>query len=820
MKLLKRGEADAVPYQSNVPPIADISILSVQGSYRRIWHNACFLFMLSGEIQVEVDGHASYLNGHAIMLVEADTPYTVTGHGSNLVMVIRMDYDFYAQGKAQRGLGILVCNSAEDDERDYSMLRQMLSHIALNYFETSRNKKLRQLELCYALLYYLNTTHYVSGSLELMGGLNYEKRGRQIVSYIESNYMHELQLETLTELTDLTRSHLSRLFKKMTGTNFKDYLQEVRLRHAVEEMRRTDHTITAIAFNNGFPNANALNTAIRRKYGVVSTEFRDTLSKEIPAEAELEPYQVVEYDEVRTNLQILAGSDSPNAFGIYRYPDQIEYHIEDVTKFEPIRPIWKAMINAGKIRVLANAGFETQLALAQREIGFHFARLESVLTDESIPQMADGKYNFSNFDRAITLLQSYKLVPVLDLSLKGDYLLLSESQIVHRGGRPKKQSDHRDFVNKVSALLRHCINTFGANEVEQWGVEIGALHDEMLTLLERPRDYVGRFKAVYRMIKEWLPNMLVGGPDHNIAIENEFLENVLIQLQKEGIMFDFLSLCAIPHTLTDLEDNSVRFVVSPNPNYIRDSVTVIRDFMTEHLSTPIPIWITTFGPEVRTRNHVSDSCYQATFIAKNTLDLIGLVDVIGYWQLSDIDTEYIDTSRILFGGTGILSKDGLKKPGFTTLKRLSSINTNLIEKSGNLLMTTNGINTYNIVLYNYAHFTNEYCLSGGDGVTYDNAYTVFGDAATRDISVNLNGLQAGRYKVITTTLNRESGSLFDEWLRYGIIDELQPHDIRYLHDIVHPHRSVRYQDCENGSMKLTLQMLPHEIKFLILIREL
>ena len=285
-------------------------------------------------------------------------------------------------------------------------------------------------------------------------------------------------------------------------------------------------------------------------------------------------------------------------------------------------------------------------------------------------------------------------------------------------------------------------------------------------------------------------------------------------------MFDFLSLCAIPHAPAFREGNSVHFVASGNPDYIRDSVTAIRDFAAEHLPAPISIWVTTFGPEVRTRNHISDSCYQATFIVKNTIDLIGLVDVIGYWQLSDIDTEYIDTPRILFGGTGILSKDGLKKPGFTALKRLSGIDTNLIEKSGSLLMTTNGINTYNIVLYNYAHFTDEYCLSGGGGVSYDNAYTVFGDAATRDIEVSLNGLRLGRYKVITTTLNRESGSLFDEWLRYGIIDELQPHDIRYLQDIVHPHRAVRYQDCETGSLKLNLQMLPHEVKFLMLIREM
>jgi xylan 1,4-beta-xylosidase len=240
----------------------------------------------------------------------------------------------------------------------------------------------------------------------------------------------------------------------------------------------------------------------------------------------------------------------------------------------------------------------------------------------------------------------------------------------------------------------------------------------------------------------------------------------------------------------------------------------------EFRNDDIPIWITTFSSDIRTRNHVNDSAYQATFTIKNTLDLVGLVDVIGYWQLSDMDSEYIDTTRILFGGTGIISKDGLKKPGFSALKRLGGINTLMVSKEGNMMVTTNAINTYNIVLYNCAHFTDLYCLSSGEGVTYDNAYTVFGDAATKDIRIKLNGLQEGRYKVITTTLNRENGSLFDEWLRYGIIDELQPHDIRYLQDIVHPQRTVRYQSCEDGMLELSLQMLPHEVKFLLILREL
>lgn len=809
-----------MPYLSSNPPVADISILSVQGSCRHIWHNPCFILMLNGEIQVEVDGHASYLNGHDVMLVEADTPYAVTGHGSNLVMTIRMDHDFFAQGKAGKGLGTLVCNSAQDSERDYSLLQKMLSHLALNYFETAENRELRQLELCYALLYHLNTTHLVADSGELTGADAIIKRDRQILSYIESNYMHELQLEDLAQLSYLSTSYLSRMFRKLTGTNFKAYLQEVRLRHAVADMRSTGLTITAIAYNNGFPNVSALNTAIRKKYGMAPNEFRRSLAEENPAEAEPEPYQVVDYDNVRANLQIIAGSEPHKAIGIYRYPDQIEYRIENVTSFRPIRAIWKAMINIGTLRGLTNANIKSQLTMLQEEIGFQYARIESVLTDESIPRLPDGEYNFSYFDRAMELLLSLKLTPFLDLSFKGDYILLSRSEIVYRADKPKSSSSEKEFLQKVSALIRHCINTFGYSAVEKWGVELCALHDEQLRFLETPEDFARRFCNAYSMIKEWLPNLLIGGPEHNIATDIGFIRQSMALLNTRGIRPDFVSLCAVPYEPTEAENGGVRFVNSSNPDYLLDCVAEIRNTVRELMGQVLPIWITAFGSDIRTRNYVNDSCYQATFIAKNTIDLIDLVEVIGYWQLSDIDTEYIDTTRILFGGTGIISKDGLKKPGFTALKRLASINTLLVEKTGSLLMTTNAINTYNIVIYNYAHFNDLYCLSNGEGITCDNVYTPFTNAATRDICIHLGGLQPGRYKVITTTLNREHGSLFDEWLRYGVLDGLQPHDIRYLRDIVHPHRAVRYLDCGDGQMELTMQMLPHEVKFVILIREL
>lgn len=807
-------------YVSTSPPIKDISIMSVQGNVSRMWHSACFLMMLNGEVQVRTADHVTYLNDNGILLVDPDIPFDVTGHGSNLLMIIRVDYDFFVQGKAGR-FGALVCNSAEDDRRDYSLLRQMLSHLALTYYENSECKELRQLELCYALLYYLNTTHFEAGGAAVSGGTDGESRGRQVISYIESNYMQDIRLDDLSEATYLSPSYLSRLFKKLTGTNFKSYLEEVRLRHAVEEMRRTDQTITAIAYNNGFPNVSALSSAIRKKYDMSPNEFRHSLETLEPEAAEPPPFHEVEYQTVRKDLENLAGPEPLKALGMYRFPDQMEYVVEDVSKFRPIKPIWRQMINLGTLAGLSNVNTKSHLILLQEEIGFKYARIEGVLTEESMPMLPNGQYNFSQFDRAIELLLSLKMTPFLDLSFKGDYVLLNRSEMLYRGDRPRVPATDREFQEKVSALIRHCINTFGAGEVERWGVEICALHDETLNFIETPAEYARRFSAVYRMIKSWLPNMLVGGPEHNIAIDYSFLRDVLALLRQNELMPDFLSLCAVPYEPTQGIDRGIPFVLSARADYIKERIRDVKEMLrTQFQNTEIPIWITAFSQDIRTRNHVNDSAFQATFIVKNTLDLIDMVDVIGYWQLSDVDSEYIDTTRILFGGTGIISKDGLKKPGFSALKRLSIINTLMVRKEGNMLLTTNAINTYNIVLYNYAHFTDLYCLTTGEGITCDNAYTVFADAATKDICITLNGLQNGRYKVITSTLNREYGSLFDEWLRYGIIDGLQPHDIHYLHDIVHPQRTVRYHDCADGTLRLAMQMLPHEVKFLLILREL
>ena len=807
-------------YKSNVSPISDIRVLSVQGRMEQLWRNAAFLMVLNGEVQVKIDDHVTLLNKNDLMVILPCMPFSLSGGGSNLLMIAQMDYDFFSQVYNNQRIGQIVCNSAEDDSRDYTLLRQMLSYLALNYYEDAEAKELRLLEICYSILYVLTTGFFVKSENQEGDAVDLSTRGRHIIAYVESNYMNEIQLEDLSKAVYLSPSYLSRLFKKLTGQNFKNYLEEVRLRHASDEMGNSDKTITAIAYNNGFPNISALSTAIRKKYNMSPSEYRTMLQSQLKKEPVVLPFKEIEYEMVAPELKSIAGTDTPKAAGRFQYPVSTEYVIDDVDHVTRIPAIWRSIINLGDAGSLFEGDLKDQLEMVQHEIGFQFARIENVLADEAIPAMPDGSCNFSRFFRSVEFLCSINLKPFLDLSYPGEYLQRFRAQNMYRGDQPRSESYNEAYLKKVDALIRRSINCFGSNLVEKWCIEICILHDKELRLLESPEEYCRRFVSAYKLIKHWLPNIKVGGPEHHIAQDNSFLVKIIEILNAQGVRPDFISVCAIPYEPAQFDSNSSSHIISPNKDYIRNSVQAIRDAVHVRYSEGIPIYVTALGPDIRTRNYVNDSCYQSSFFAKNTVDLVGLADAIGYWQFSDLCNEFSDSRALFFGGNGILNRFGLKKSGFAVLKRMMRLNTMLIRKEDGMLLTTNGISSYSMLLYNYVHFNTLYCLSNGEDTAPENVYTVFNNPVTKDVAVRLSGLKNDKYRIIITTINREHGSVFDQWLQYGTFESIQPYDIRYLRDITHPHRTVAFHNCTDGRLNLTVQLAPHEVKLVMLFPEM
>ena len=95
------------------------------------------------------------------------------------------------------------------------------------------------------------------------------------LDYIKNHYTdNKINLEMLSRLSGLNRSFLSALFPKLTGRNFKDYLNYLRVDKAIELIVTSDKNISEIAFLCGFETIRTLNNVFKSVAGVTPSELR------------------------------------------------------------------------------------------------------------------------------------------------------------------------------------------------------------------------------------------------------------------------------------------------------------------------------------------------------------------------------------------------------------------------------------------------------------------------------------------------------------------------------------------------------------------
>jgi len=75
---------------------------------------------------------------------------------------------------------------------------------------------------------------------------------KEPVAYVRANYMHNICLKELADITHLSISALERRFKKFLGKAPKQFINEVRLENARRLLIETNHAIAIIANDTGF----------------------------------------------------------------------------------------------------------------------------------------------------------------------------------------------------------------------------------------------------------------------------------------------------------------------------------------------------------------------------------------------------------------------------------------------------------------------------------------------------------------------------------------------------------------------------------------
>ena len=102
---------------------------------------------------------------------------------------------------------------------------------------------------------------------------NNHKVIERAVDHINTNLASDLSLENLSEIFNYTPIYFHKLFKASTGKTLREYVEEQRIRKAIELMLSTEMTLTQIAYECGFSSQSYFNYAFKKKMGYSPREY-------------------------------------------------------------------------------------------------------------------------------------------------------------------------------------------------------------------------------------------------------------------------------------------------------------------------------------------------------------------------------------------------------------------------------------------------------------------------------------------------------------------------------------------------------------------
>jgi len=98
----------------------------------------------------------------------------------------------------------------------------------------------------------------------------------KVIDYCREHFHEDIHVDDLADIAGYSRYHFTRLFTAHEGVSPAQYLQQVRLRHAVNLLRSTDRPIKQIADACGYQDPNYFAKAFRRTFGVTPQVIRSS----------------------------------------------------------------------------------------------------------------------------------------------------------------------------------------------------------------------------------------------------------------------------------------------------------------------------------------------------------------------------------------------------------------------------------------------------------------------------------------------------------------------------------------------------------------
>jgi AraC-like DNA-binding protein len=102
---------------------------------------------------------------------------------------------------------------------------------------------------------------------------------QQAVRYINDNYRTDIRLAAVAREAGMSPSHFSRIFRKVMGLSYQEYLNSRRITKAKNLLRTSPRSITEIAISLGFADSTGFGRIFKKLTGQTPSAYRSLARK-------------------------------------------------------------------------------------------------------------------------------------------------------------------------------------------------------------------------------------------------------------------------------------------------------------------------------------------------------------------------------------------------------------------------------------------------------------------------------------------------------------------------------------------------------------
>ena len=125
-----------------------------------------------------------------------------------------------------------------------------------------------------SLLFKLLSTMMSGIAVGMPGIVKGNEYVRKAVEYIQNNYARQIHVKDVADYVNINRGYLYSLFKEEMNMSPQEYLSNLRLTRAAEQLNTTNYSIEVIATSNGYGDPVVFTKAFKKMHGMSPSKYR------------------------------------------------------------------------------------------------------------------------------------------------------------------------------------------------------------------------------------------------------------------------------------------------------------------------------------------------------------------------------------------------------------------------------------------------------------------------------------------------------------------------------------------------------------------